>query len=230
MVATQEDLLSLSSSVSRIIKRGFGKGPETCYTVLKENRLYVYIRNFMTSAEEILINNNEYNLVMKFRSSVITALSKELVQEATQLLGITFESLYQDWNFHSNTGILMLMNDSYVSSVKIEDSFERKLLQLVRTVGSQLHKTPSELKVIKYTLNSCVIEAKRVMLPIETLLSDKGESDLLITHGREIKNGYYLHRELFEEMFNRSIEDIFMMWDFNSNKSYLIFSFNKIYT
>ncbi|MFC6601285.1 Na-translocating system protein MpsC family protein [Ectobacillus funiculus] len=85
MVATQEDLLSVSSSFSRIIKRGIGKGPEACYTVLKANRLYVYIRNFMTPAEEILTDKKEYNLVMKYRSSVIAALSDELLQEASQL-------------------------------------------------------------------------------------------------------------------------------------------------
>jgi uncharacterized protein YbcI len=226
MVATQEDLLSISSSFSKIIKRGFGKGPETCYTVLKENRLYVYIRNFMTPAEEILAEKQDYNLITKFRSSVITALSKEIVQEASQLLGISFESLYQDWNYNTNSGILLLVNNSSNPDLKIGDSFERKLFQLIRMVGSQLHKVPRELKVVKYTQNICAIELKGIMLPLENMLIEYGDSDLLLTHTREIKKGYYQHKQLFEQLFNRLVEDLFMMWDCQNNKSILIFSFN----
>jgi uncharacterized protein YbcI len=230
MVATKEDLLSLSSSFSKIIKRGFGKGPETCYTVLRANRLYVYIRNFMTPAEEILAEKQEYNLLMNFRSSVITALSRDLVKEASLILGISFDSFYQDWNYKLNSGILLLVNNSFNPDVKVEESFERKLFQLVRMVGSQLHKIPSGLKVVKNTQNICAIESKGVMLPLDYLMVKQGNSDLLFTYAREIKEGYYQHRELFEELFNRSIEDLFMMWDFKNNKSYLIFSFNKVYT
>lgn len=230
MVATQEDLMSLSSSFSKVIKRGFGKGPETCYAVLRANRLYVYIGNFMTPAEEILTDKQEYNLVMKYRSTVITALSEELLREASQLLGSPFESLYQDWNYHSNSGILLLVNNSFYPDIKIDESFERKLFQLVRLVGSKLHKIPSELKVVKYTHNICAIESKGVILPLDYLLVEQGNIDLLFTNAREIKKGYYQHRELFEEMFNRSIEDLFMMWDPKKNRSYLIFIFNKGYT
>ena len=230
MVVTQEDLLSVSSSFSRIIKRGIGKGPEACYTVLKANRLYVYIRNFMTPAEEILTNKKEYNLVMRYRSSVIAALSDELLQEASQLLGIPFESFYQDWNYNTNSGILLLVNNDFNLDVKIDESFERKLFPLVRMVGSQLHKIPSELKVVKYTQNICAVEFKGIMLPLEHLLLEQGNIDLLLTHAAEIKKGYVRHRELFEEAFNGLIEDLFMMWDYKQNKSYLIFSFNKVYT
>lgn len=230
MVATQEDLVSLSSSFSKIIKRGFGKGPETCYAVLRANRLYVYIGNFITPSEEILTLKQEYNLVMKYRSTVITALSEELLREASQLLGVPFESLYQDWNYNSNSGILLLVNNSFNPDVKIDESFERKLFHLVRQVGLKLHKIPSKLKVVKYTHNICAIELKEVMLPLDYLLVEQGSSDLLFTNAREVKKGYYQHRELFEEMFNRSIEDIFMMSDPKKNRSYLIFIFNRGYT
>jgi uncharacterized protein YbcI len=230
MVATQEDLVSLSSSFSKIIKRGFGKGPETCYAVLRANRLYVYLGNFMTLAEEILTDKQEHNLLVKYRSTVITALSEELLREASQLLGISFESLYQDWNYHSNSGILLLVNDSINPDVKIDESLKRNLFQLVRQVGSKLHKIPGELNVIKNTYNICAIESKGVLLPLDYLLIEQGNSDMMFTNAREIKKGYFQHRELFEDMFNRSIEDLFMMWDLKKNRSYLIFIFNKVYS
>ncbi|MFC6601284.1 hypothetical protein ACFQDF_05290 [Ectobacillus funiculus] len=122
------------------------------------------------------------------------------------------------------------MNNDFNPDVKIDESFERKLFPLVRMVGSQLHKIPSGLKVVKYTHNICVVESKEIMLPLEHLLLEQGNIDLLLTHAAEIKKGYVRHRELFEEAFNGLIEDLFMMWDYKQNKSYLIFSFNKVYT
>ncbi|WP_428910743.1 Na-translocating system protein MpsC family protein [Niallia sp. Krafla_26] len=227
MVVVQEDLLAVNSSFSKIIKRGIGKGPENCYTVLNANQLYVYIRNFMTPAEEILMNQKEYNLVMKYRSAVISALSNELLKDASQLLEISFDSMYQDWNFHTNSGVLLLVNNRPHPDIKLDENFNRKLFQLIRMVGSQFHKTPSEFKVIKYTENSCAIESKEIMFPLERLLIKKGNEDLLLTHTREIKKGYIQHKRLFEDLFNRSIEDIYMMWDCNQSKHYLIFSFKR---
>ncbi|WP_338470911.1 Na-translocating system protein MpsC family protein [Niallia sp. XMNu-256] len=227
MVVVQEDLLAVSSSFSKIIKRGIGKGPESCYTVFTANRLYVYIRNFMTPAEEILTSKQEYNLVMKYRSSVITALSVELVEEASQLLGISFNSFYQDWNFDTNSGVLLLVNNKNDSKVTLDESFEQELFQCIRRVSSQLHKVPSELQVIKNTQSVCAIELKGTIYPLEHLLLDKGNEDLLLTYTREIKKGYLQHKRVFEDLFNRSMKDIFLMWDCNLNKQYLIFSFNR---
>lgn len=228
MVETQEDLLSLSSSVSKIIKRGFGRGPETCYSTFKGNRLYIYLRNFMTPAEEVLAERKEYNIVMRFRSTVITALSEELLQEASTAIGIPFESFYQDWNYSTNSGILLLENHNPIPELKMDDQLERKLFQLIRMVGSQIHKVPRETKIIKFTLNTCAIEFNGVLSPLDCLLIEKGYSDLLLAHSQQIKMGYYQHKELFEDVFNRVIEDLFMMWDSENNKSYLIFSFNKV--
>lgn len=227
MVETQEDLLSLSSSVSKIIKRGFGRGPETCYSTLKGNRLYISLRNFMSPAEEVLAERKEYNIVTRFRSTVITALSEELLQEASNSVGIPFESLYQDWNYSTNSGILLLVNNSPIPELKIDDQLEMKLFQLIRMVSSQIHKVPSDTKIIKFTPNTCAIEFNGVLSPLECLLIEKGDSDLLLDHSCQIKLEYYQHKELFEDVFNRAIEDLFMMWDPENNKSYLIFSFNK---
>ncbi|GAA3316775.1 hypothetical protein GCM10020331_013780 [Ectobacillus funiculus] len=102
-------------------------------------------------------------------------------------LGIPFESFYQDWNYNTNSGILLLVNNDFNPDVKIDESFERKLFPLVRMVGSQLHKIPSGLKVVKYTHNICVVESKEIMLPLEHLLLEQGNIDLLLTHAAEIK-------------------------------------------
>ena len=81
----QENLFYLSSTYSKLLKRRFGKGPETCYIISKNSRLYVFMRNFMTPAEEVLVEKQELNLALQFRSTVINAVTKEFLPEISKI-------------------------------------------------------------------------------------------------------------------------------------------------
>lgn len=74
-----------------------------------------------------------------------------------------------------------------------------------------------------------MVEAKDVLLQLESLAYEKGNLDLLLHHAREIKSGYLKNKKLFEHLFKRIIEDIFMVWDYDNNRNFLIFVFYKEY-
>lgn len=230
MIATQDDLHALSSSFSKLLKRGFGKGPETCFAVFKGNKLYVYIRNFMTPAEDILLADQQNNLTIEFRTAVIKSLSKELLQESSRLLGIQFQSFYQDWNYDTNSGLLLLVSPDLKQEIKLEEKVVDGVYKLIRTIGASYHKMPTVLRTVPSPSNFFAVESKEVLLPLESLIYERGQTDLLFTHARKIKKGYWQHKSLFEEVFNRSIEDIFILWDYVGNKKYIIFSFGKLNT
>lgn len=228
MLATQDDLHALSSSFSKLLKRGFGKGPETCFTVFKGNKLYVYIRNFMTPAEEILFNDHQNNLITEFRTSVIQSLSEELLQESSRLLGVPFQSIYQDWNYDTNSGMLLLVSNSVNLDIKTDDKGSDGVYKVIRTIGTHFHKLPVTLRTVPSPTNSYAVESNGVLLPLENFIYERGQMELLLTQARNIKEGYWTHKGLFEEALNRSIEDIFIMWDYVENKNYLIFIFGRI--
>ncbi|MGQ4667236.1 Na-translocating system protein MpsC family protein [Metabacillus halosaccharovorans] len=75
----QEDLLLLSSTLSKILKRRFGKGPEICSVTLHSNRIIAFIRKYITPAEEVLLKNDNVNLVYKFRSAVMEDVVDEFI-------------------------------------------------------------------------------------------------------------------------------------------------------
>jgi uncharacterized protein YbcI len=74
-----------------------------------------------------------------------------------------------------------------------------------------------------------VIESKEVLLQLESLVYEQGNLDLLLYQAREIKSGYLKNKNLFEDLFTRIIEDIFIVWDYENNRNYLIFVFYKEY-
>jgi uncharacterized protein YbcI len=220
----------LSSTLSKLLKRRFGKGPETCNVILKGNRFYVYMRNFITPAEEVLMKQDKLELAMNFRSSIINAVTEEYLPEVSKLLGISFDSFFHDWNYGKNTGILLLDNSQSVHEENMDNSLERNLFTLIENVGSSYYKKPAFLKVVKFTQNICAIESKEVLLPLERFVYEKGNMEILFHQAWEVKNGYWKNKGQFEILFNRLIEDMFMMWDYKNNRNYLVFIFNKLYT
>jgi len=228
MLATQDDLHALSSSYSKLLKRGFGKGPETCFTVFKGNKLYVYIRNFMTPAEEILYKNQQNNLITEFRTSVIRSLSDELLQESSRLLGVPFHSWYQDWNYDTNSGMLLFVSNSVSFDLKTEDKGSDGVYSAIRAIGTQFHKMPVTLRTVPSPTNSYAVESKGVLLPLENFIYERGQMELLLTQANNVKKGYMTHKNMIEEALNRSIEDIFIMWDYVDDKNYLIIIFGRI--
>ena len=187
------------------------------------------MRNFITQAEEVLLENNELNLANKFRSTVINAVIKEFLPEVTKVFGGSINHFYHDWNYHSNTGIVLLENVPTNDEVKVDAVFENTLFHLIEVVGTQYHKRPASLKIVKFTQNICVIESKEVLLQLESLVYEQGNLDLLLHQAREIKSGYLKNKNLFEDLFTRIIEDIFIVWDYENNRNYLIFVFYKEY-
>jgi uncharacterized protein YbcI len=227
---TQEDLLYLSSNFSKMLKRGFGKGPETCNVTKRGNRLYVLMRNFITPAEEVLLKNGDMLLATKFRMSVFNTIVGEFVKEASKVLGTEYKNFYYDWNYDTNNGFLLIECDHSMDQSKIDAFFETEIVRLLVDVSSRLHKIPCSSRIVKYTQNYCVVESKGVLLEVDYILYKKGCFDLLLQQSKEIKSGYLKQKNLFEKLFNRAIDDIFLILDYENDRNYLIFNFNKVYT
>jgi uncharacterized protein YbcI len=230
IISTQENLVYLSSTFSKLLKRRFGKGPESCNVILKGNRFYIYMRNFITPAEEVLMTQGQLELAHNFRSAVINSVTQEFIPEVSRALGITFNYFLHDWNYDKNTGILLLDNGESNHEEKIDNSLQNSLFHLIENVGSGYHKKPYSMKIVKFTQNICAIELKDVLLPLERFVYEKGNVDLLLHHAWNIKVGYWKNKEQFESLFGRLIEDMFIMWDYKNNRNYLVFIFNKLYT
>ncbi|MEB1808203.1 MAG: DUF2294 domain-containing protein [Bacillaceae bacterium] len=221
----QEDLLQLSSTFSKMLKQKFGKGPESCFVTNQSNKLTIYIRNFITPAEEVLVESKQINLAYNFRYAVIERVFQEFKNEVETVLGLTFTSYHTDWDYDNNTGILMLENSS--TNEQLETSSHSKLttrlFKKMSSICSEVHKAPSSLKLIKLNPNMYLAECKGTMLQIEKVLFRKNCIEMLQERSIEIKKSYIIQRTSFEEVFGKEVEGLFMTWDYKNDRSYIFF-------
>ncbi|WP_169891036.1 Na-translocating system protein MpsC family protein [Litchfieldia alkalitelluris] len=221
----QEDLLQLSSTFSKMLKQKFGKGPETCFITFHSNRLAIHVKNYMTPAEEALIEDNKELLAYNFRYAVMETVLGDFKVEAYNRLGITFDTYYNDWNYEHNSGILLLepKNSMNWIETKADHLLKERLIDQISKISSFIHKVPEKVELIKINHNMFAVQCKGAITKIESVLYRKGQVDLLQEHARDVKNNYLNHREDFQSVFGRPIEGFYMTWDYPNNHCYLFF-------
>jgi len=181
----------------------------------------------MTSAEEVLVDYHQENLANKFRTAVIDLICKEFLPEASKVIDLSFQTFYHDWNYGTNKGIIII-EPRHIWTEESKDFFfnEKDLFKLMEQVCTKVHKVPEEFKIIKWNQNVCIVECKGVLLSMDRYLFQQGLTDILLEHSREMKSYYLNRKDLFEDVFNRVIDDLFITWDYEQDKNFIVFNFN----
>lgn len=223
----QEYLSLLTSVLSKLMKQGFGKGPENCYISMRSELLTVYLRNFITPAEEVLIACNKMNLNNQFRHAVMDKVCQEFAQEARSLINLDLDAFYSDWDYGSNTGIILMENRNAggnpTETGEIGQYIQEKLFEQITQLCVTAHKAPRKLTLIKLDQNIFVVECSGVIQHIENVLFNKGCWDLLYEHASEIKKNFIQHKNAFREVFGRIVEGMYMAWDYPNDRSFIFF-------
>ncbi|OAS88327.1 MULTISPECIES: Na-translocating system protein MpsC family protein [Metabacillus] len=217
-----EDITYLNSYISKVLKRNFGKGPATCFTSLTNDKMFIYMKHFITPAEEVLFKKNELHLAYKTRSVVFESIFDEIKDEIKKVLGIVFTSIQHDWDFYNNTGILLLEKDSTLNLNKFTLKCDQMYSE-IQKICSEVHKLPDQINIVNATPSIYYIEYSGFKSRIEHVLYTKGYVDLLIDWSNEVKKTYRKNKRLFETCLNASIEDIFTIMDYEHDRGTIIF-------
>ena len=102
----------ISSYISKLLRKNFGKGPQTCRTTLSKNHLVTYIRGFLTPMEEILLQQGKNRYVDDVRAAIINHVMNEITGVVKVTLEVDVEEYYHDWNFPNNSGYLCIRGDN----------------------------------------------------------------------------------------------------------------------
>ncbi|MFA9560414.1 Na-translocating system protein MpsC family protein [Evansella sp. AB-rgal1] len=220
----QKDLLQLSSTLSKMLKRTFGKGPEACFVTNQSSRLTVYIKNFTTPSEVVMIESNQVSLAYSFRNAVVAKVINDFRLEAEDVLGVSFTLNHSDWDYGNNTGLIIFENsDNELGKMMRNETLRTKLSDAINYVGSNVNKAPDHLEVTRLNQNIYAVDCEGMMLQIEKVLYEKEYYDLLHEHSRGIKESFIKRKSVFEEVFDREVLGLFMTWDYKYDRNSIYF-------
>jgi uncharacterized protein YbcI len=215
--------MDLASYIGRTLRENFGKGPESVFVSLNENVLTVYLRNFISPMENVLLEQREEMLVQRTRDILMGTLIPEIKAYIHILTGVEVKEFYYDWGLHNNSGVFVCigLNTAEVN-LNVDYRGKKEVEERVRIISIQAQKEPEEIFSFLLNDRTLVVIRKGIFVPIEKELIMLGNSETLKLAKRNLEKRLLQNKGNFGDILQSKVIDIFVDWDFQLDKSAIV--------
>ncbi len=215
--------MELSSYIGRALREAFGKGPESVYVSINQSFITVYLRNFISPTENVLLEQKQKQLVQSTRDILMETLIPEFKAYMKILTGLDIKEFYYDWGLHNKSGMFVCIgSDATKDENNAEYNGRNSIHEEVRVISIQAEKEPE--KIDSYFINNrtLVVIRKGILVPIEKELIRLGHSEILKLSKRNLEKRLLHNKGNFEGILQTKVADIFVDWDFQLDKSAIV--------
>jgi len=218
----------ISSYISKSLRKNFGKGPQSCQTNLNGKYLVSYIRGFVSPMEEILLKQRQKKTVDDARTLIMDHLLEEIKGVIQVSINVEVTDYYHDWNFPNNSGIIIFILEEDISEEVPESRVDKAGLEdEIARISMLVQKVPEQIHIYPISPTVFLVERKGILVQIEKALISKGFQRELRYTKDELEKEYFHRDGRFEALFQKSVKDIFVDWNFRDDKSMMAFILDK---
>lgn len=225
----QQMQLEISSYLGKLLRDTFGKGPESVNVSIGYTFITIYLRNFLTPSERVLMEQDHEMIVMQMRDKLMEMIRPELIGYIEIVTGQKPEEFYYDWGLQNRSGMIMgvfpepirgndLLIEEYVGKTGVQ--------QEIIDISQQAQKAPEEIYSCEINPRTVVVVRNGILVRIEKELIRHGIGDLLRRIKRQLEKSYLHNNTHLESLFKKRIVDSFVDWDFVRDKSLTVFVLN----
>ncbi|RXT06535.1 Na-translocating system protein MpsC family protein [Ammoniphilus sp. CFH 90114] len=217
----QQKLLEISSLTSRMLRKSFGRGPESCQAYLKYRYLVITIRGFLSPMESILLEHGNVDDIDISRGIVMNNVLAQLRGVLELEFQQDVQDFYHDWNYTRNTGVIMIV---FEQDILPGDNFEpfleqTPLLDEVNRISEMVQKVPDRTEAYQITPSIYLVLRVGILITLEKALIAKGFQQTLLVTKDDLEKGFFHRSGPFQEIFNQRLSDIFIDWNLNDDNS-----------
>ncbi|ARI76057.1 DUF2294 domain-containing protein [Halobacillus mangrovi] len=216
----------ISSYIGKLLRDNFGKGPSSVFVSIEEPYITIYLKGFLAPMEKVLVNQNNTSKVEETRDLLMQELIPDIKATLRATAGIEVESLYYDWSLSNRSGMIVGImnvkpmvdenNENYEQKQTVHDEIEK--------ITRHAQKEPEMIRSFLLNDRTLIIEREGIFVAIEKEMIRLGFHEQLKIAKRHLEKRL-LHLSSFESILQTRIEDVFLDWDFNLDRSYIIFIF-----
>jgi uncharacterized protein YbcI len=223
---TQDVNQQIGNYIGKLLRDTFGKGPETVYVSTGRTFFTAYLRNFMSPMERMFMENDQWETVLSMRQKLMQTLWPDIRANVELLTGVRIHEFYADWGLHNRSGMLVgVSSEEFPCGTAFTEEFEGKEeieSELVK-ISQHAEKVPEEMYSCALNARTIVVVRNGILVRIEKELVRLGHSQLLRTVKANLEKSYLHNNDYLEAFLQRHIVDSFVDWDFNLDKSIIIF-------
>lgn len=214
----------IASHIGKMLRDAFGKGPQSIYVSIDHPFIVVYLRNFLTPVEKILLSQGQTRTIQHTRDIVMSSLIPEIKAYLLRLTGMNILDFYYDWELHNHSGILVgSQSEECILKPQAIYRGKEQLHDEIGWMSQRIQKRPDEI-------DSRLINSRTLLVVRSGILSDLSK-ELMRLHQEEslkqainyLEKKYLRDNKHIEKILKTKIVDVFVDWDFGRDKSVIVF-------
>jgi uncharacterized protein YbcI len=217
----------LAGYIGRTLRENFGKGPESVFVSYNDSVMTIYLRNFISPSESVLLGQQQEAMVQTTRDLLMQSLIPEFKAYIKILTDMEVNEFYYDWGLHNKSGLFVCIGNTSKERENDHDKSYRyhgkeSLHQEINRISLQAEKTPEEVQSYLLNERTLVVIRNGILVPIEKELIRLGNFESLRLAKRNLEKRLLHNSGNFELILNTHVNDIFVDWDFYRDKSVIV--------
>ncbi|WP_245697222.1 Na-translocating system protein MpsC family protein [Paenibacillus oryzae] len=219
----------IASHLGKMLRDAFGKGPQSIYVSVERPVIVVYLRNFLTPTEKILLNQGQTRTIEQTRDMVMSSLIPEIKAYLHPLTGMNDLEFYYDWELHNHSGILVGRQlEESAALEQWQDRFEGKegLEREILRMSQRIQKKPEHIYSRIINKRTLVVVRSGGMIDLSKELIRLGDEDQLRQAVNHLEKMHLRDNRAIEQALDTKIMDVFVDWNMERDKSVIVFILN----
>ncbi|WP_085505656.1 Na-translocating system protein MpsC family protein [Thalassobacillus devorans] len=215
----------IASYTGKLLRDNFGKGPSSVYVSIEEPYITIYLREFLAPMERVLVKQKNDMKVEETRDLLMEELLPDIRATLRMMTGYEIDDVFYDWSLPNRSGMFLgvIAKKDKNEEIHLSDYPDKeKIHEEIIRVSEQAEKAPT--KVDSFMLNDRTLMVVRdgILVRIEKELIRSGFGETLKLTKRQLEKGL-LSKSYCENILETEVIDVFVDWDFQEDKSYIVF-------
>jgi uncharacterized protein YbcI len=219
----------ISSYIGKLLRDHFGKGPESVFVSINHSMITMYLRNFISPMETVLMAKDEEKMVQQTRDMLMQSLIPEIKAYVKIVVGLDIQEFYYDWGLHNKSGIFVGICTELLNKEElIQEQYTGKLdiHKEIDHISFHAQKVPDEVVSTLLNPRTLIVIRNGILVSIEKELIRLGHKEILVLAKRNLEKRLLHNNNHFDSILQTKVIDIFVDWDFDLDRSVMVFILN----
>lgn len=211
--------------ISSFFQRQFGESPHSANAAIRTPFIAIHLTGFSLPGEKLLLKRMEAKRVGQTRDLLLDGVKPEMFQELAAITGYGVKEIYADWNFEKESGLLIVVLDAETDPASLiypEDVDKEAIHEIVNKISKITQKAPETIESYWLDDTTVLVERRGIMVDIEKELIKNGAIEELRLAKRPLEHRVMEFFKL-EPVVKQEINDMFVDWNFEEDKAYMVF-------
>nr|WP_318539458.1 Na-translocating system protein MpsC family protein [Terribacillus saccharophilus] len=217
----KEQQKELAGFTAGILRKHFGKGPESVFVSISEEIVCIYVRDLLTPVERVLLEREQYAMVYDTRDTLMDKCLPELKIQIEKWTGREYQHFFYDWDIETNGGVIVATRETIIALE--QEEFPQKINELVSMVTESIQKLPNTVKTVTMNNRTLVIYRDGILVDIEKEIYKLDQTEIL----RRAKSN--LEKQALRKAFDKEshllegvVQEVFADWEFETDRSIIV--------